>query len=357
MRTYDILNAGPNNRFMCNGRIVSNSGRGVQLQNLYKTDKDVGKNLDKYVSAIKNREPIDSDIPLMTIIASTVRSSFAASPGHKLVVGDLAQIESRVLAVIAGCHTMIDAYAQGHDLYIEFMSWLLKKPISEITKEDRARGKIVILGCGFQMGWNKFMTYAASFGVILTEKQAKEAVTGFRDKYPEIVNLWKNLNDSVIRAVKIGLKIYQNGLIIDGRDERILKIILPSGRALHYLNPIIINKMMPWGKMTECVSYTSFDQKGRKQTDLYGGLITENVVQAMARDLLLSGMFLAEKEAGKTGGRLIMTIHDEIVIESPIESPFNLERLLDCMRAIPWWAEGMGFTLAAEGWTGFYYRK
>jgi DNA polymerase bacteriophage-type len=333
------------------------AGRGVQLQNLYKSDKEVSKDLDKYVTAIRDRQPIDSDIPMMTIVASTIRSSFAAAPGNKLVVGDLAQIESRVLAVIAGCKAMIDAYAKGHDLYIEFMSWLLKKPTSEITKEDRARGKIVILGCGFQMGWKKFMDYAASFGVILTEKQAKEAVDGFREKYPEIVNLWKNLNDAVIRAVKIGLRIYQNGLIIDGRDPRMLKIILPSGRALHYLEPAIVTEMTAWGKLQEGVNYTAFDQKGARNKRLYGGLITENVVQAIARDLLLSGMFEAEREAMKTGGKLIMTIHDEIVIEAPLDSPFNLDVLLSCMKKVPHWGADMGFTLSAEGWEGPYYKK
>jgi DNA polymerase len=293
----------------------------------------------------------------MTIVASTVRSSFAASPGYRLVVGDLAQIESRVLAVLAGCQSMITAYAEGHDLYIEFMSWLLKKPTSEITKEDRARGKIVILGCGFQMGWKKFKDYAATFGVILTDKQAKDAVDGFREKYPEIVNLWSNLNTAVIRAVKIGLCVYQNNLVIDGRDPRVLKIKLPSGRSLHYLDPQIVTEMTSWGKLQEGVNYTSFDQKGMKNKRLYGGLITENVVQAIARDILLSGMLLAEKEAIKVGGRLIMTIHDEGVYEVPIESSFTLETLLTCMKTVPDWGKDMGFTLAAEGWEGFYYRK
>jgi DNA polymerase len=333
------------------------SGRGSQPQNLYKTDKSVKKFVDEFTTKIRNGEKIDSDIPLMTIIASTVRSSFAAAPGMKLVVGDLAQIESRVLAVISGCKPMMTAYKDGHDLYKEFMSWLLNKPVSEITDEERSRGKIVILGCGFSMGWEKFMNYAASFGVILTEKQAKEAVEGFREKYPEIVNLWSNLNTAVIRAVKLNLKIYQNHLVIDGRDPKMLKVFLPSGRALHYLDPQIVIEQTSWGKLQEGVNYTSFDVKGKKNKRLYGGLITENAVQAIARDLLLSGMFLADEAAGKVGGNLTMTVHDEIVCEVPEDSSFNTETLLDCMRTLPKWAEGMGFVLAAEGWSGQFYKK
>lgn len=332
------------------------SGRGVQLQNLYKTMKEVSDRLDYFVSAIRNGEKIESNLLTMDIIASTVRSAFAAAPGNKLVVGDLAQIESRVLAVIAKCKTMIDLYAGGHDLYKDFMAWLLKKPVKEITKDERARGKVVILGCGYQMGWEKFQQYAASFGVLLSEEDAKEAVYGFRERYPEIPRFWDSINKAVIKAVKVGIVCYQTGLVIDGRDKRMLKIKLPSGRYLHYLNPEIIREMK-WGRMTESVQYTSFDQKGMSVKYLYGGLLTENIDQAMSRDLLLSGMIEAEKEAIKVGGKLTMTIHDEIVVEVPKDSSFNTETLLTCMRKVPSWGEGMGFTLAAEGWEGPYYKK
>ena len=103
----------------------------------------------------------------------------------------------------------------------------------------------------------------------------------------------------------------------------------------------------------ETVSYTAFDAKGSQEKDLYGGLLTENVVQAVARDLMLEGMIAAEKD----GARIIATIHDEIVCEVPIDSPFTLDVLLKCMTTIPDWAEGMGFILGAEGYESSYYRK
>src|SRR5208282_5845165 len=77
----------------------------------------------------------------------TIRSSFAATPGYKMVVGDLAQIESRVLACLAKCDAMMSAYAQGRDLYKEVMAHQLGISLSEITKAHRDRGKIIILGC------------------------------------------------------------------------------------------------------------------------------------------------------------------------------------------------------------------
>lgn len=329
------------------------SGRGVQLQNLYKSDPSVSKFLDVYTRAIRNGKKIYSKNSPMELVASTIRSAFAASPGNKLVVGDLAQIESRVLAALAQCQQMIDAYKHGHDLYCEFMTWLLKRPI---TKKDpeRAQGKVVILGCGFGMGVEKFIDYAAPFGITLNEQQAGEAVYGFREKYKEIPEFWEAINAAVIKAVKLNICVYLNGLIVDGRDERVLKIKLPSGRAIHYHKPYVTKEAPPWGgPARDQVSYTSYDSKGAQIKRLYGGLLTENVVQAIARDLLLAGMIEAEKR----GFKIIMTIHDEIAGEVPKDSSLGLEDLLGAMVKVPEWGEGMGFVLAAEGWEGDYYRK
>jgi DNA polymerase len=328
------------------------AGRGVQLQNLFKPNKDVSKFLDTYTRAIRLGKKIISRNSQMALVASTIRSSFAATPGHRLVVGDLAQIESRCLAVVAKCLAMMDAYAAGRDLYKECMASQLGKSIEDVDSGERARGKIIILGCGYQMGWEHFMEFAATYGVILEEQDAKDAVYGFRGTYKEIPALWAALNSAVIRAVKAGMCVFVNGLVVDGRDPRVMKIKLPSGRSLHYFNPrvIIDNK---WGRPMEAVIYTQYDSKGSKTSSLYGGLLTENVIQAMSRDILLNGMFEAEKE----GFKIIMTIHDEIVAEVPIDSPLGIDKLLECMRRTPWWAEGMGFTLAAEGYEGAYYKK
>ena len=194
------------------------AGRGVQLQNLFKPNKDVSKFLDTYTRAIRAGKKIISRNSQMALVASTIRSSFAATPGHRLVVGDLAQIESRVLAVLAQCQKMKDAYAAGRDLYKECMSAQLGKPIDQIDSTERARGKIIILGCGFQMGWEKFQAYALTYGIKLSEEEAKDAVYGFRETYHEIPALWAALNSAVIRAVKAGMCVFVNGLVVDGRD-------------------------------------------------------------------------------------------------------------------------------------------
>jgi DNA polymerase len=337
------------------------AGRGVQLQNLFKPDrkvlaypweKDTTKRLDIYTRAIRLGKKLYTEFTPMNLVASTIRSSFIASPGHKLDVGDLAQIESRVLACLARCQSMMDAYAAGRDLYKECMSKQLGIPIEQVTKSHRDRGKVQVLGCGYGMGWEKFVDYALTYGLVLTEKEAKESVYGFRETYSEIPTLWKEFNNAVIKAVKSNICVYVKGCIVDGRDENVLKIKLPSGRCLHYHHPYV-NISNKFNRPLEQVSYTQYDSKGSRISDLYGGLIVENVVQAIARDVLVAGMFEAEKE----GFIILMTIHDELVAESPIGSKLNLDKLLECMARCPWWAEGMGFVLKAEGYEGFYYKK
>ena len=338
------------------------SGRGVQLQNLYKPDKAASKHTDELVQMVLNNcMPVDPfGIQTMTAVASVIRAAFVASPGNKLVVGDLAQIESRVLAALAGCQTMIDAYAGGHDLYVEFMSWMLQKPAAEIDSDERAKGKIVILGSGFGMGPDKFVEYGAGFGITLPlesddpdELTAKKAIYGFREKYKEIPELWKALDEAVKNAVEFRTCVYVKGMVVNGKNPRCLKILLPSGRFIHYANPKIGMEAGWNGRKRKTVTYTAFDSKGVQTKKLYGGLLTENVVQAVARDILLAGMI----EAEKAGFTICMTIHDEIAAEVPLDSPLGLKDLLACMSKTPTWAEGMGFILAAEGYEGHYYHK
>lgn len=357
------------------------SGRGVQLQNLFKPSKDVGTLRERIVNAIRNntldvaglvaeyneevlafnatntdpkkeRKPIKL-MTLMAAVAGTIRASFCATPGNKLSVSDLAQIESRVLAALAGCQTMINAYAKGLDLYKDIMSFLLNKPYDTITSAERANGKVIILGCGFGMGWEKFIEYAATFGVTLDEKTAKTYVNAFREKYSEIPAYWKALNAAVIKATKGGVAIYVSGVVVDGRNPKMLKIKLPSGRCLHYLNPRVEMSETDWGAMQENVLFDKWDAKGLQENRLYGGLICENIVQAVARDILLNGGL----EAEKMGFTVILTIHDEWVCESPLTSSLTYKDLEHAMTRTPEWAEGMGFVLAAEGYDAPYYRK
>jgi DNA polymerase len=344
------------------------AGRGVQLQNLFKPDPRVSKVLDPITCGIRNgdlnistiidvynaahpEEPL-APFNIMDAVAGTIRSSFAAPPGKLLAMSDLAQIESRVLAALSGCRVMIDAYKSGLDLYKDIMAFLLEKQYDSITKAERARGKVVILGCGFQMGWERFIEHAATFDLIVDEKTAKKYVAGFREKYAEIPALWKELQMAVIRAIELNICVYVKGIVIDGRNPNMLKIKLPSGRSLHYLSPRVEMEETDYGPRP-CIWYESWDKKGRQLKKMYGGSICENVVQAVARDIMVWGAI----EAEKLGFVLVMTIHDELVAEFTPESGLSKKDLEKAMTITPEWAEGMGFILAAEGDENAYYRK
>lgn len=338
------------------------SGRGVQLQNLYKPDKAASKVAEAIITAIRSETLVSGMFPgidTMTAIASVIRTSFCAAPDKKLIVGDLAQIESRVLAALAGCQSMIDAYKNGHDLYKEFMAWLLDKPIAEVDADERAYGKVVILGSGFGMGVDKFVDYCATFGLVIPLESddpdditAKRCIGGFREKYKEIPEYWKAVENACKNTIRYQKCIYVKGVVFDGRNPKVLRLKLPSGRYLHYFNTRLVKKQK-FNKMMECVEYTAYDSKGAQQKDLYGGLITENIVQAVARDILLEGMLEAERR----GFTIIMTVHDEIVAEVNLNSPLTEHDLYASMSRVPEWATGLGFVLAAEGYSGQYYKK
>lgn len=377
------------NQFLYHGAHTGRwSGRGVQLQNLFKPNERVNMLLEEITSAIRNNtldiptvmseynaktaafnsaNPTDkhkklfgtgagdlTPITMMEAICGTIRSAFCASPGNKLVMCDLAQIESRVLAALAGCQPMIDAYKSGADLYLEFMSWLLQKPLNKKEhKAERQRGKVVILGCGFGMGVDKFIEYAATFGVTLTEKEAKDAVYGFREKYKEIPAFWKALDNAVKKALKLENCVYVNGgIVVDGRNPAMLKIKLPNGRCLHYYKARIEAETTDYG-VRDSVIYESWDAKGCQIKRLYGGLLCENVVQAVARDVMVNGMY----EAEKLGFVIVMTIHDELVCEILATSSLGKKDLEEAMCKTPEWGEGAGFVLAAEGDEHGFYRK
>ena len=148
--------------------------------------------------------------------------------------------------------------------------------------------------------------------------------------------------------------MYVRGLVIDGRDENCLKIKLPSGRYIHYHKPYLTCEPPPWGgPPKEVIHFTMYGSKGAKDNRLYGGLLAENVTQAISRDLLLNGML----ECEKIGFKIVLTVHDEIGAEVPIDSPLGEKELLHAMCVIPDWGEGMGFVLKAEGYENPYYKK
>jgi DNA polymerase len=211
------------------------------------------------------------------------------------------------------------------------------------------------------------MGYAANMGVKLTAEQAYLAWETFRKAYPEVVDLWKKYERAAIKVIKtgqpvrVGVVIFQRRMRKDGTF--ILRLLLPSGRGLSYMNArveteIAQRKSDGGDYERDKVFYDGIGhgvgqlQQGWGKVYTYGGKFCENDDQAISRDFLVNGMFLAD-EMGMT---IVMHAHDEIVCEED-DGPFapGLTDLKWAMESVPEWAPGL--LLAAEGFEGRVYKK
>jgi DNA polymerase len=283
------------------------------------------------------------------IISQCMRGFIRAPEGFELAVADYTAIEARVLAWVAGEEHMLEAYRKGLDVYklMAMRLWHLES-IEEVTSEQRRIAKNLVLGCGYQLGGAKFVDYAANAGVIITEEFAQKAVKAYRDGHPAIKASWKTVEQLVVEAIRTRERT--KGLRCEFfMREHWLCIQLPSGREIRY----------PYARVTLTERYDkphwqiSFrtEIKGRfLRETTYGGKLIENIVQAIARDVMVEGLFTAEQNDYPPIG----TVHDEaLTLRARGTSDIkHLEKLICQIR--PW---AKGIPLASEGFVCERYRK
>lgn len=358
------------------------AGRGPQPQN-FKRPEDGDADLSAHVGLIQAGilELLDACPYLgnpMTILADAVRTMIIAARGHVLTAGDLASIETHVLMKLAGEDETCKLLASGQKLYIPMAEEIYKRPIDK--KKDLLEytvGKIAVLQLGYQAGAEGFVSSLHTMGGIkgFPLEQAKAVVECYRrEKYPRVPKLWKNFEYAAFEAAANPGRLVeaQGGVhFLFPAGGRWLICRLPSGRRLHYYNPQIVEACMPWTKSVfvgigedgeaiyqeqavyrPVVRYQAYKYGQWKWVYAYGGLWTENIVQAISRDFLVHGMFNAE-EAGLP---VILTVHDEIVAEPPIGRHTRpAEVLKQCMTDLPDW--GRGYPMGASCWENDRYVK
>jgi DNA polymerase len=326
------------------------TGRAVQVQNLPRPDFTVSDRIDEITDAVR-LGVLPADLDVSIAVTSTVRSSFRAPEGHHLVIADFASIENRILAWLANCQAMLRVYREGRDAYKDFAVKITGHRYEDISKQERTLAKPAVLGCGYGMSAPRLAEYAASMGISMTEEEAAPHVKAFREGYPEIPVLWNVVQRHVFSAVRDSKKyVMNNGMVFDGRDKRFLRIGLHSGRDLFYLQPEITVRHTYYGT-SESMRFKSSGKAGLQMTDTYGAKLVENIVQALARDLLCTGL----KAAVRAGFDVIAHVHDEIVCDQASDSHLNADELARVMSISPSW--GPDLLLAAEGSTSAYYRK
>ena len=331
-------------------------GRLVQPQNFPRGEIP---NIHDYLSDILNVEYDEIDVfyPVRHVLSSALRAMLIAAPGKLFCAYDYGAIEVRVLAWLAGQDDALERYRRNEDQYIAMAAYIFGIPESEVKKGfHRNLGKNCVLGCGFGMGWKRFKIASAKapYFMDVSEELAKLAVDGYRTLWDKVPVFWRAVENMVIDAVRSLRAKQVCGKVSAIANHEWLMIRLPSGRSIHYRKPMLDMRETPWGVDQECVSVVVVDDKTRQFTrnKLWGGLITENIVQAVARDLIADAMVKAHDR----GVDLLLTVHDELVAEAPAAQIAELSATLsDCMLSTPAWAHGL--PIAVEGWTGERYRK
>jgi DNA polymerase len=333
------------------------AGRLLQPQNFPRGTIKIGDKappVDLLVNAILTADADYVEATLgnpIEVVLSGLRHALICAPGHALVVGDFAGVEARIVLALAGQHDKADLMASGADVYCDMASMIYGRKITKADAEERHTGKGGVLGCGFGLGW---ANYIVKFAPQMSEQMARKVVSTYREDWaPCVPLLWKGLENAATETVWTGKPHEAYGVTYALRDGW-LTATLPSGQVLWYRDPRKALNPMPWDDKDIRKGWAYHAKKNGRwvMVRAYGGLLTENVVQALARGLMIHSMFLCEQE----GLPVVLTVHDEIVCE-PVTSLAKPELLSQIMCSRPRWAEDIRAPIAAECWSGSRYRK
>lgn len=353
VRKYDAMKnvKGKDNRargliqFYGANRTGRYSGRLIQVQNLRRNNL---KDLDLARSLVKNRDYETMEILYESpsdILSQLIRTAFIPKEGTRFIISDFSAIEARVLAWLAEEQWVLDAFENGEDIYCRTASRMFGVPVEKhgVNGHLRQKGKIATLACGYQgaLGALKAMG-GTEMG--LSEDELQSIVDSWREANPNIVSLWWDIDSVVKRVVKTRSKEGYKNLVIS-YEKGILFIELPSKRRLAYPKAKI--GMNRFGGESVVYEGVVVGNKWDK-IESYGGKFVENIVQAIARDILAETMMRLEEK----GFNIVMHIHDEVVIESDSSS---IEEVNQIMSLLPSWAPGL--ILDADGFESEFYKK
>lgn len=266
---------------------------------------------------------------------SALRTALCSPSGYLLYIGDLSNIEVRMLAWLSKEGDLLDAFTEGRDVYCEFASEIYGRPITKSDKLERYVGKTAILGLGYGMGWERFQ-YTLKTGspsVDVTESTARSIVEIYRASYPNVTKLWalcKQLLFAMGDQYQTGSKY---GPLTVSRNA----LKLPNDMYLQYPN-------LTYAPANGGFVYTSYKRVER----IYGPKLTENIIQALARIVITDAMLKLNN--------VVLQIHDEIITCNKSDNPNDeLKRMLGIMTEAPEWC--LSIPLAAEGGYSKRYDK
>lgn len=257
--------------------------------------------------------------------AGKLKKAILAPEGHVMIDCDSSQIEARVLAWFAGQDDLVQAFKDGKDVYKIMASAIYHAAVEDITKDQRFVGKTTILGSGYGMGAAKFQAQLKTFGVEIDLKEAQRIISVYRETYPWIPALWSAGNAAIDAMARGRAAKWGNGVISIDREG----ILMPNGMYQRY--PGLKKVKDKAGKE----QYIYESRKG--VTKLYGGKLTENICQGLARCIIGEQLLRINKRY-----RVVLTVHDAVACVAPKEEAQEaMAYVMECMRFVPSWAEGV----------------
>lgn len=323
------------------------AGRLIQLQNLSRNDlKDLDTARD--VVAMGDYEIVNMlyDDPT-DILRQCIRTAIIPNPGKKFVVADFSAIEARVIAWLADERWRLETFAAGGDIYCASASQMFGVPVVKhgINGHLRQKGKVAELALGYA-GSVGAMKNMGALKMGMDESELKPIVEKWRKSSPRIVELWHTIEDAVIACIKDHQPHRINKYLSVLWEKGILFAVLPSGRRMGYARPHLTTD--DYGRTK--IAYEESGKNGTYWAETYYGKLTENVVQAVARDCLAHAMLALDAK----GYEIVFHVHDEVIIE--IDKNIDaLEDVCETMgQPIPW---APGLPLKADGYECTYYKK
>jgi DNA polymerase len=340
------------------GRTGRWAGRGVQPHNLKRNNmKDIDVARDICSKDYGTAAMVYGDA-LPSTLSELVRTSFIPDEGNKFVVSDYSSIEARVLAWLAGEAWKLEVFETHGKIYEAAASMMFGVPIDEVDSKLRQRGKVAELALGYQGGVGALVQMGAE-RMGMNQEEMQYLVNDWRRANPRIKKLWSTLEKMAVASILEPNTPYQlkdKGLKMVAKEvcgAMYLLVQLPSGRVLSYRNAALEPSVKFKGTYNIMYSDIDMDKTFQWNTvDTYGGKLTENIVQAIARDILADAI----ERFHEAGYAVPLHVHDEVILEVPeAEADEALEKAIELMRIKPMWAEGI--PLNAAGFTTAFYKK
>lgn len=329
------------------------AGRIVQLHNLPRNNME-SEELDAARNAV-----IDGDLDTIRMIwdnvpdmlSQLVRTAITAAPGHRFIVADYSAIEARVIAWLADEKWRRDVFANNGDIYCASASAMFGVPVVKhgVNGHLRQKGKIAELALGYGGGIGALKAMGAD-KMGLSDEELDDIVTKWRKASPHIIQLWWDVDGAAKKAIKnpgVKFRAVHNRIYFVVHHGAMF-IELPSGRHLVYIHPEIGENRFGG----ESILYNGMEQTTRKwgRLETYGGKLTENIVQAVARDCLAAAMY----RLTEAGYKILMHVHDEVISEMPIGKG-GLDDAIRIMTQNESWEDGL--IKNADGFESPYYMK